>query len=151
MKRKTQRAVFVGSGLAVLALAVGLAIYALDDSLSFFLSPTKVVAGDNVPTNTFRIGGLVEDDSLTIDEDLQAYFVVTDGVASVPIIYDQQAHGLLPDLFREGQGVVAEGTYDDGAFTASRVLAKHDENYMPPEVADALKEAGEWRGGAAYE
>ena len=151
MKRKTQRAVFVGSGLAVLALAVGLAIYALDDSLSFVLSPTKVVAGDNVATNTFRIGGLVEDDSLTIDEDLQAYFVVTDGVASVPIIYDQPAHGLLPDLFREGQGVVAEGTYDDGAFTASRVLAKHDENYMPPEVADALKEAGEWRGGAAYE
>jgi cytochrome c-type biogenesis protein CcmE len=148
MKRKTQRAVFVGSGMAVLALAVGLSIYALDDSLNFFLSPTQVQAGDNIPSNTFRLGGLVVDDSLTIDGTMNAQFVVTDRVADINVYYDQQAHGLLPDLFREGQGVIVEGTYGQSIFTASRVLAKHDENYMPPEVAEALKEAGEWRGEA---
>jgi cytochrome c-type biogenesis protein CcmE len=146
MKRKTQRAVFIGSGMAVLALAVGLTIYALDDSLNFFLSPTQVQAGDNIPSNTFRLGGLVVDGSLIVDGEMKAQFVVTDTVADIMVHYDQQAHGLLPDLFREGQGVIVEGTYGRDTFTASRVLAKHDENYMPPEVADALKEAGEWRG-----
>jgi cytochrome c-type biogenesis protein CcmE len=151
MKRKTQRAVFIGSGMAVLALAVGLVMYALDDSLNFFLSPTQVEAGENIPTNTFRLGGLVEGGSLVVNEVMVVSFTVTDGAATIPVSYDQQAHGLLPDLFREGQGVIVEGTYGDAVFTASRVLAKHDENYMPPEVAEALKEAGEWRGEAAPE
>jgi cytochrome c-type biogenesis protein CcmE len=151
MKRKTQRAVFIGSGLAVLAIAVGLAIFALDDSLNFFLSPSQVQAGENIPTNTFRLGGLVEEGSLETDGAMHVSFVVTDGAADISIEYDQQAHGLLPDLFREGQGVILEGTWGTGVFTASRVLAKHDENYMPPEVAEALKEAGEWRGEAPAE
>jgi cytochrome c-type biogenesis protein CcmE len=146
MKRKTQRAMFIGSGMAVLAIAVGLSIFALDDSLNFFLSPSEVQAGENIPANTFRLGGLVEEGSFTEGENMAVSFTVTDTAADIAIEYDQQEHGLLPDLFREGQGVILEGTWGDGVFTASRVLAKHDENYMPPEVADALKEAGEWRG-----
>ena len=149
MKRKTQRAIFLGAGMAVLTIAVGLVIFALEDSLNFFLSPSQVVAGENIPTNTFQLGGLVDVGSLTMDEVMKVAFVVTDGAASVTVNYDQQAHGLLPDLFREGQGVIVEGKWDKGAFIASRVLAKHDENYMPPEVANALKEAGEWRGEAS--
>jgi len=155
MKRKTQRAMFIGSGMAVLAIAVGLSIFALDDSLNFFLSPSEVEAGENIPTNTFRLGGLVEEGSFIEGDNMAVSFVVTDTAANIAIEYDQQEHGLLPDLFREGQGVILEGTWDDGGgegvFTASRVLAKHDENYMPPEVADALKDAGEWRGDEALE
>jgi cytochrome c-type biogenesis protein CcmE len=126
--------------------AAALAVYALQDNVLFFYSPSdiadhpeKVPAGRN-----FRIGGLVEQGSVKRDKGLEVSFVVTDGKTSVPVHYS----GVLPDLFREGQGIVALGQRgSDGVFTASEVLAKHDEKYMPPEVVDALKRSGHWQEG----
>ena len=149
MKRKHQRLVFVGAGLSVLAVATGLIFYALGDSLNFFYSPSDLRAAEEQPTGGFRLGGLVVEGSLEINATMVAQFDITDGADVVTITYDQQAHGQLPDLFREGQGVIIEGRLADGtdlAVTADRVLAKHDENYMPPEVVDALKRTGEWHG-----
>ena len=148
-----------GGALAALALASGLIIYALGDSLNFFYSPSDLRAADETPTGGFRLGGLVVEGSLQVDAAMVARFDITDGAEVVTITYDQQAHGQLPDLFREGQGVIIEGRLADGtgmAVDADRVLAKHDENYMPPEVVDALKRTGEWHGdepdaGATYE
>ena len=143
MKPKRKRLWLLLGSLGALALAVTLVLVALDDNLVFFHSPTQIVEKKPGPERRFRLGGLVEQGSLKKDG-LEVRFTVTDLAARTPVVY----RGLLPDLFREGQGVIAEGTLGgDGLFTAREVLAKHDENYMPPEVAKALKESGRWKEG----
>lgn len=140
--KKRQRLYFVLFVLAALGGALGLSLYALRDNISYFYSPREVAAaraaGDPrmAPGHTFRLGGLVETGSIVkSSEEAKITFVVTDGDASLSVHYK----GILPDLFREGQGVVATGSLaDDGSFSARELLAKHDENYMPPEVAKAL-------------
>jgi cytochrome c-type biogenesis protein CcmE len=147
MTRKQRRLVLIGSGMGVLALAVALVLFALKDSIVFFNSPTDVVEKNVAPGNRIRLGGLVKPGSLTRGDNLQVRFEVTDGNKTVPVTYI----GILPDLFREGQGVVTEGALDTaGLFKADSVLAKHDENYMPKEVADALKKQGHWKDDSAY-
>jgi cytochrome c-type biogenesis protein CcmE len=144
MTRKQRRLVLIGSALGVLALAVGLVLTALKDSIVFFNSPTDLVEKSVAPGARLRLGGLVKKGSVVRGENLVVRFAVTDGKSSVPVAYQ----GLLPDLFREGQGVVAEGSLDPtGTFKADSVLAKHDEKYMPKEVADALKRQGHWKEG----
>ena len=143
MKRKHRRLLFVGLGMAALGLAAALVLLAFDDNLVFFFSPSEVQARAISPDQRLRLGGLVEEDSLVRSADgLSVRFNVTDLVHVVPVSY----RGMLPDLFREGQGVVAEGYMRHGVLEASDVLAKHDENYMPPEVAAALRAAGQWQG-----
>ena len=144
--RKQRRLAFAITLLLAGGGAAGLAVFALQDNVLFFYSPSDIVDNpDRVPTGrVFRIGGLVQNGSVKRDAGLDVQFVVTDGKNAVPVNYS----GVLPDLFREGQGVVALGTRDtDGTFKASEVLAKHDETYMPPEVVDALKRAGKWKEG----
>ncbi|MES1155816.1 MAG: cytochrome c maturation protein CcmE [Pseudorhodoplanes sp.] len=140
MTRKQRRLVLIGSGLAVLALAAALVLSALKDSIVFFNSPTDIVEKQIQPGTRIRLGGLVQPGSV-IRRDLDARFEVTDGKNTIAVNY----RGILPDLFREGQGVVTEGTLTSGGFVADTVLAKHDENYMPKEVADALKKQGHWK------
>ncbi len=144
MKRKHRRLIYVVGGLAVLGIAAGLVISAFDENLVFFYSPTEIAGKVKGPEQRVRLGGLVEMDSVEKSADgLTVSFLVTDLNAAVPVTFT----GLLPDLFREGQGVVCEGRLRaDGVFEASNVLAKHDENYMPPEVAEALKASGQWQG-----
>jgi len=144
MTPRRQRMVFIGVVLAGVAIAVGLALQAFQGNLLYFFSPSQVVAGEAPAAQNFRIGGMVVEDSVERQADgVTVYFEVTDFVQKVPVRYS----GLLPDLFREGQGVVAIGRLNgDGEFRAEEVLAKHDENYMPPEVAEALEMAKE--GGA---
>lgn len=145
MTRKQRRAVLIGTCLGVLALAVALVLVALHDFIVFFYTPSDVAEKHLNSSQRFRLGGLVEDGSLKRGEGTTVSFVVTDKRATLPVTYT----GVLPDLFREGQGVVAEGSLEtDGVFHADSVLAKHDENYMPPEVAKKLKELGVWRGEA---
>jgi cytochrome c-type biogenesis protein CcmE len=142
MTRKQRRLVLIGSGMAVLGVAVALMLNALRDSIVFFNSPSDVVE-KHVPSGTrIRLGGLVKDGSLVRGDNMSVRFEVTDGKNGIPVNYQ----GVLPDLFREGQGVVAEGTLDaSGSFRADSILAKHDEKYMPKEVADALKRSGHWK------
>ncbi len=141
MTRKRRRLYMVLAGMAALAIAVAFVLVAFRDNLVFFYSPSEVAAKHVPPGRKFRIGGLVEAGSVDRQGTL-VHFKVTDTVNAVPVSYT----GLLPDLFREGQGVVAEGTLNNqGQFVAVTILAKHDEKYMPPEVAEALKRAGEWR------
>jgi cytochrome c-type biogenesis protein CcmE len=143
MTRKQRRAVLIATCLAVLGVAVGLVLFALRDSIVFFYTPSEVAEKQLAPGQRFRLGGLVEDGSVKRGEGTTVSFVVTDKRSTLPVTYI----GVLPDLFREGQGVVAEGMLtSDGLFHADSVLAKHDENYMPPEVAKKLKEQGVWRG-----
>jgi cytochrome c-type biogenesis protein CcmE len=138
MTRKQRRLSLIGAALGVLALAVALVLGALKDSIVFFNSPTDVAENHVKPGTRIRIGGLVKEGSVWRGES----FEVTDGRNTVPVAYQ----GLLPDLFREGQGIVAEGALDPmGTFRADSVLAKHDENYMPKEVADSLKKQGHWK------
>ena len=145
MTRKQRRGVLIGTCLMVLGAALGLVLYAMRDSIVFFYSPSEVAEMKVAPGQRFRLGGLVETGSVVRDEGTTVRFVVTDKSRNLPVTFT----GLLPDLFREGQGVVAEGTLTaDGVFHADNVLAKHDENYMPPEVAKKLKEQGVWRGDA---
>jgi cytochrome c-type biogenesis protein CcmE len=147
MTRKQRRLSLIGAGLGVLALAVGLVLYALSGSIVFFNSPTDVVEKHVAPGSRIRLGGLVQPGSLKRGDNLAVRFEVTDGKTTVPVAYT----GILPDLFREGQGVVTEGTLDaGGTFKADSVLAKHDENYMPKEVADALKKQGHWKTEGGY-
>lgn len=142
MKRSRRRLYFVLLGLAALGTAVGLVLMALKDDIVFFYSPTDLQAKHITDQRRIRIGGLVEEGSL-LKEGSTVNFRITDTVTTVTVTYV----GVLPDLFREGQGVVAEGKLDrDGLFHAQTILAKHDEKYMPPEVADALKKAGQWKG-----
>jgi cytochrome c-type biogenesis protein CcmE len=142
MTRKRRRLVLIGSALGVLAVAVALVLSALKDSIVFFNSPTDVVEKHVAPGSRIRLGGLVKLGSVVRGSDLAVRFDVTDGENTIPVAYQ----GILPDLFREGQGVVTEGVVDpSGSFKADSVLAKHDENYMPKEVADALKRSGHWK------
>jgi len=145
MTRKQRRAVLIGTSLGVLAVAVGLVLMALRDSIVFFYTPAEVAEKHLETGQRFRLGGLVKDGSLKRGEGTTVSFVITDKRATLPVTYT----GVLPDLFREGQGVVAEGMLtSEGVFHADSVLAKHDEKYMPPEVAKKLKEQGVWRGDA---
>ena len=142
MTRKQRRLVLIGSGVGVLGLAAILVLSALRDSIVFFNSPTDVVEKRIASGTRIRLGGLVKPGTLTRGEELAVRFEVTDGKSAIAVAYK----GILPDLFREGQGVVAEGALDPaGFFRAETVLAKHDENYMPKEVADALKKQGHWK------
>ncbi len=139
IKARHKRLVLIGIGLALVGLAATLILNAFQSNMVFFYTPTQVYKGE-VPKGTgFRIGGLVVQGSLKRGDDgLSVSFVITDTAKTVPVIYN----GVLPDLFKEGKGVVAQGKVGaDGVFVASEVLAKHDENYMPPEAAEALKRA----------
>lgn len=144
MTRKQRRASFIALGLGILAIAVGLVLNAMRDNIVFFYSPTDVVEKSIAPGTRFRLGGMVEKGSVKHTGPATVTFAVTDYAKTLPVTFT----GILPDLFREGQGVVAEGTLGpDGNFTADSVLAKHDEKYMPPEVAAALKKSGRWKEG----
>ena len=145
MKPKHRRMILLGCALLVLVGAVALMMTALQENIVFFRSPTDVVEKKVKFGRRFRIGGLVEAGSVKrLPGGTTVEFKVTDTRNTVRIAY----RGILPDLFREGQGIVAQGTLRaDGVFLASEVLAKHDEKYMPPEVADALKKAGRWKEG----
>ncbi|MDO4636883.1 MAG: cytochrome c maturation protein CcmE [Lautropia sp.] len=138
MTPRQKRFVWIGSGLATLAAVAGLLLYALNSNIVFFFTPTQVAHHEAPSGRPFRIGGLVEPGSLQ-RQDTRVQFIVTDGDHQIRVAYV----GTLPDLFREGKGVVAQGRLDDaGNFSATEVLAKHDENYMPPEAASALQKAG---------
>lgn len=141
MTRKQRRLTMIGGAIAVLAVAAALVLNALRDSIVFFSTPSMAAEKHIPPGKRFRLGGLVQPGSLVRGDNLAVKFEVSDGKADLPVAYK----GILPDLFREGQGVVAEGAIDaGGVFRADTVLAKHDENYMPREVADALKKDGHW-------
>jgi cytochrome c-type biogenesis protein CcmE len=144
MTRKRRRLYFVVAGMVTLGAAAALVLTALEDSIVFFYSPSQLAEKLPPPDRRVRIGGLVAAGSVKrLADGLTVRFVVTDNAHTVPV----QFRGILPDLFREGQGVVAEGRMGaDGRFAADEVLARHDETYMPPEVADALKKAGVWQG-----
>ena len=142
MKRKHKRLTFVGIALLLLGAAAALILTAFEDSIVFFYSPTDLITKQPTPDMRLRLGGLVEDGSISKPGGAQILFRVTDTAMTVPVSYI----GILPDLFREGQGVVAEGRFQNGVFVADEVLAKHDEKYMPPEVAEALKKSGQWQG-----
>ena len=142
MTRKQRRLALIGGGVAVLAVAVALMLNAFRDSIVFFNSPSDVVEKHIGAGTRIRLGGLVKDGTVVRGNNLNVRFEVTDGQTGVPVTYQ----GVLPDLFREGQGVVAEGVLDGaGVFNADTILAKHDETYMPKEVADALKKSGHWK------
>ena len=140
MKPRTRRALWIVSGLAALGVAAALVLNAFQSNMVFFFTPSQVVSNEAPQGRSFRIGGLVEAGSVVRDKDaLTVRFRVTDTAKTIPVQYT----GILPDLFREGKGVVAQGKLGpDGVFHANEVLAKHDENYMPPEAAEALRKAG---------
>jgi cytochrome c-type biogenesis protein CcmE len=143
MTRRHKRMAIIGAGLATLGLAAALVLTALRQQIVFFNTPSDLKASIHAPGTRIRLGGLVEKGSWTKGAGAHQEFLVTDTENNVKVAYE----GILPDLFREGQGVVAEGTFGaDGIFAADTVLAKHDENYMPKEVADALKAKGVWKG-----
>lgn len=154
MTRKQRRSTLIVTSLGVLGLAVGLVLFALSDSIVFFYSPSDVFEKQLQPGQRIRLGGLVEKGSVTHGEGTQVKFSVTDNARVIPVVFDK----VLPDLFEEGQGVVTEGKMRaDGIFHADTVMAKHDENYMPKEVADTLKKQGVWKekkpeqsGGKTY-
>lgn len=144
MTRRQRRLVLIGASLGVLAIALALVLSALRESIVFFQSPSDIVEKQIAPNTRLRLGGLVKEGSVKRGDNLLVEFAVTDGKSDVKVSY----RGIVPDLFREGQGVVVEGkTAPGGAFVADTVLAKHDENYMPREVADALKKSGRWKEG----
>ena len=137
MKPRHKRAAIIGGGLAALAVAAYFVLNAFESNLVFFFTPTQIAAGEAPKNRTFRIGGMVREGSIKRDN-LTVAFVVTDTAKDVQVAYT----GILPDLFREGKGVVAQGKLgDDGKFVATEVLAKHDENYMPPEAQSAMDQA----------
>jgi len=137
MKPRHKRAAIIGGGIATLAIAAYFVLNAFESSLVFFFTPSQVATGEAPKNRAFRVGGLVKEGSVKRDN-LTVSFIVTDTAKEVPVTYT----GILPDLFREGKGVVAQGKLTDGGqFTASEVLAKHDENYMPPEAQHAMDQA----------
>lgn len=142
MTRKKKRLSIIGGALLFLGVATGLTLYALGSRASFFYLPTDVVEKGVAPGERIRLGGLVGVGSIERRQGMEVVFAVTDEIESVQVMYN----GILPDLFREQQGVVTEGVFGaDGTFMADTVLARHDENYMPREVADSLKELGMWQ------
>ena len=146
MTRKQKRTALIAAALGGLGIATTLVLFALSDTIVFFYSPSDLVEKHVAAGKRVRIGGLVEKGSVKKLDDAHVEFVVTDTVKTLKVNYQ----GLLPDLFREGQGVIAEGSVSaNGVFAADSVLAKHDEKYMPPEVAKALKDRGVWRDGKA--
>ena len=146
MTRKQRRGVLIGSAVAVLSLAAVLMMFALKDAIVFFHTPIDIADSKIPKDQRFRLGGLVEAGSVRRGDGTKVSFTVTDTLKTVPVTYE----GVLPDLFREGQGVVTEGKLTPaGVFVADSVLAKHDENYMPPEVAQALKDKGVKLGAGA--
>lgn len=139
MTKKQKRGILIGSGVGILSAAALLVMFALSDSIVFFHTPSDIAENKVEAGERFRLGGLVADGSVLRGQGTKVTFAVTDTLKTIPVSFD----GILPDLFREGQGVVAEGRLGgDGRFEADTVLAKHDENYMPPEVAKSLKERG---------
>ena len=137
MKPRHKRIAIIAGGLASIALAATLALNALDSNIALYVTPSEVTAGKSPQGKAFRIGGLVKPDSVKRN-DMTVRFIITDNVKDIPVAYT----GILPDLFRDGKGAVVQGRLgDDGLFTASEVLAKHDENYMPPEAQAALDQA----------
>ena len=148
MTRKQRRLVLIGLSLGVLTLAAALVLSALRESIVFFHSPSDIAEKQVAPGSRIRLGGLVKPGSLVRGDNLLIRFAVTDGKSDIAVSFQ----GIVPDLFREGQGVVAEGRMEaGGTFKADNVLAKHDENYMPREVADALKKQGRWQEGSGKE
>lgn len=147
MKPRQKRLMYILIGVAGLGVAVGLVLFALKSNVSLYFTPTQVMNNEAPQGRSFRIGGLVEAGSVQREKDgLSVRFVITDTVKSLPVVYK----GILPDLFKEGKGVVAQGKMEaDGVMHADEVLAKHDENYMPPEAADALKRAQAAASGVA--
>ena len=142
--RARRRLAFVAIAAPVLVLAVGLTLWGMREQVTYFYSPSEAAEANVQPGTVVRLGGLVETDSLRSEAGGISVFAVSDGAASTQVRY----RGDLPDLFREGQGVVVQGEFrPDGVFDASQVLAKHDETYMPREVADSLKRQGRWREG----
>ena len=136
--KKKRRIQIVAVATVALVISTALIGYGMRDGINFFRSPSQIMAEPPQPTEVFRIGGLVEEGSIQRGQGEQVRFNVTDGGAVIPVTYT----GILPDLFEENQGMVGTGTYANGVFQASEILAKHDEDYMPKEVADALKEQG---------
>jgi cytochrome c-type biogenesis protein CcmE len=148
MTRKQRRLTLIGIAGVVLAVALGLILYALSDRIVFFNSPSDIAEKAPAPGTRIRLGGIVEVGSVAKSDGGNVAFAVTDGAHAVKVGYQ----GILPDLFREGQGVVAEGVIaPDGSLAADTVLAKHDERYMPKEVVEALKKSGKWKEGEAAE
>jgi cytochrome c-type biogenesis protein CcmE len=141
VKRKYKRLTFVVIGVGLIGAAAGLVLSALDQSLSFFRSPTELVEQPQLGERRVRLGGLVEEGSIERGEGGAIRFRVTDLDHGIAVSY----RGLLPDLFREGQGIVAQGRLENGVFVADEILARHDETYMPPEVSEALKKSGQWK------
>jgi cytochrome c-type biogenesis protein CcmE len=141
--RKRKRLAILVIGLTLLGAATAMVLAAFRDNLVFFYSPSDLVAKPAIAAGRIRIGGLVETQSIEHQDGRRLAFRVTDGKTDIAVSYD----GIVPDLFREGQCVVAEGRVKDGVFVASTILAKHDEKYMPPEVAAALKQSGHWQEG----
>ena len=139
MKPRHRRFLWIGAGVAVPGVAAALVLNVFQSNLVFFFTPSQIAANEVPKGRAFRVGGLVEEKSLTRAQDgLTVHFKITDTAQSIPVVYT----GILPDLFKEGKGVVAQGRIEpDGTFRASEVLAKHDENYMPPEAADAVNKA----------
>ncbi|WP_417455075.1 cytochrome c maturation protein CcmE [Kiloniella sp.] len=144
MTRKSRRMYVLVVAIALLASATALVLTALDDNITYFYSPSDLKTKQVTVGRAIRLGGLVEDGTFEkLGGGLKVQFSITDGAETVSVTYE----GILPDLFREGQGVITEGSLNEkGEFIAHEVLAKHDENYMPAEVTEALKAAGEWRG-----
>lgn len=143
--RKAQRIRLLAIGGALMTAAAVLVAVTFDDTIAFFKSPTELLENPPQPSQRLRVGGLVADGSVARGQGETVSFDVTDGGGVITVRFT----GVLPDLFREGQGIIAEGRLENGVFLAEEVLAKHDENYMPREVADALKEQGHFRGGDA--
>lgn len=145
MKPRTKRAIWIAAGIAALGVATTLVLNAFQSNMVFYITPTQVAANEAPRDRPFRMGGLVETGSLVRDKDaLTVRFKVTDTARTIPVVYT----GILPDLFREGKGVIAQGRVGaDGIFHATEILAKHDENYMPPAAADAVKQAQQKKGG----
>lgn len=142
--RKRKRLIFIGGAMGVLALAIGLVLVAFNQDIRYFRTPDDITEQDLASGARFRLGGLVGENTVERGTGSQVRFAVTDTLKQITVTYD----GILPDLFREGQGVVVEGKFTpEGSFVADNVLAKHDENYMPKEVADSLKAKGVWEGG----
>ena len=142
MTRKQKRLSLIFSALSILALSLGIALYALRDSVVFFFTPSEITTKALKIGTRLRVGGLIKTGSIVKASQTSIRFVITDGQSDLPVSYN----GLVPDLFREGQGVVAEGKYSGmDIFTADAVLAKHDERYMPREVAESLKQKGLWK------
>ena len=142
MKRKHKRLTFVFIAMGLLAAASALVLTALEENIVFFYSPTDIKEKNLADGRRIRLGGLVEEGSVEKSEGAVVLFRVTDLTTAQAVSFK----GILPDLFREGQGVIAEGKLEGGVFRADEVLAKHDETYMPPEVAEALKKSGQWKG-----